>query len=165
MILKKIGYFDNAVYVDKLDAAVPTAAYPKKEVVEYLVAGIKIFSWLEDVRCIYGCTASNLGSVEMTDGVWVWTQEFIHYVDCHYVPIPQQFQIFLKERSYKLFENENLEKIRSLLFDPSALEAEIRYSDDVWTTWLSENQISTTVDRMRHDAAPSKPKFDLPDDW
>jgi hypothetical protein len=164
MILKKIGYFDQAL--GAFDVVAPKVEYPKQKIVSYLRSGMEIFSWLEDVRCMYGCANLNVGFVEFTDGVWVWTREFIHYVDCHGIAIPENFLNFLKDRSYTFEPNESI-KIRRLHNNPSELEQTIQYSDDVWMEWVAKNVI--TAKKMEAEpqslSKPNKAKFDLPDDW
>lgn len=166
MVLNKVGYFDRATQVESLNFAGSAVAYPKQDVVAYLESGIEIFSWLEDVRCLYGCTAENIGSAELTDGVWVWTREFVHYVACHHIAIPERFQIFLRQRSYKFVENDESKIIKSLLSDPAALETKIQYSDGIWNAWLLENNIQRGAEpAWRSSSTSKKQKFDLPDDW
>ena len=163
ILLEKIGYFDGVA----VNHEASTDTYPKGEIVAYLTSGIEIFSWLEDVQCMYGCSNENLGSVEISDGTWVWTKEFIHYVDCHHIGIPGQFLEFAKQRSYKLLKNENLTKLQLLLANPTALETEVQFSDEIWNSWTSKNTMQAysgdPMDRTK--SAPKKSKFDLPDDW
>lgn len=43
--------------------------------------------------CRFGCGASNnvMGSHDYWDGVWVWPEGLVHYVECHDVCLPDQF--------------------------------------------------------------------------
>lgn len=41
--------------------------------------------------CRFRCGETSMGNCELTDGVYVWPEGFLHYVQVHHVKPPQQF--------------------------------------------------------------------------
>jgi hypothetical protein len=38
-----------------------------------------------------GIEHSMMGDSDLTDGIWVWPQGLVHYVDAHQLALPKQF--------------------------------------------------------------------------
>jgi hypothetical protein len=93
MILRLIGYWKNdwkhslpdpADFVDAdWDAA------EREKVIAHLKSGITMpyaaggKSW-----CRFGCTKVDMGNMELTDGVYLWPQGLVHYLEYHDLRLP-----------------------------------------------------------------------------
>ena len=51
--------------------------------------------------CRFKCGVSNqdMGCREFTDGIWVWPEGLVHYVERHQLPLPQEFLETIAENS------------------------------------------------------------------
>jgi hypothetical protein len=100
MVLGLLGFYDE---LDDLpgrpngsihDAVRPTGEPDEAELVAYLDAGHRLLDVMEagsDVitgrvhRRSAGCSSL------VTDGTWLWRQDFPHYVETHHVLLPEAF--------------------------------------------------------------------------
>ena len=55
---------------------------------EYAVRGSWGYSWCR-FRC--GISDKAMGSMEYSDGIWLWLHGLPHYVECHDVVLPAEF--------------------------------------------------------------------------
>ena len=48
-----------------------------------------------------------------TDGVWVWTTQMIHYIECHHLVIPEDFRAHIEKNNFimPVLTEEKLEAI------------------------------------------------------
>lgn len=68
----------------------------RQRVLEHLRMGTMWEGWFGPSWCRFGCTFEeddrrDMGSMDLTDGVYVWPQGFAHYVDKHLVKPAQEF--------------------------------------------------------------------------
>lgn len=55
----------------------------------YVRAGVVVVHWCGLSPCRFGCGA--YGSTCMSDGVWLWPEGLVHYVECHSLRLPDEF--------------------------------------------------------------------------
>ena len=168
MILKKIGYFfdlnreeiSKSILVEKIN-------YPRDRVLAYLKSGVEIFAWLEYVSCMYSCVNKNVGFVEYSDGIWVWTSEFIHYVEFHDIAIPESFLDYMENRSFSIDNSETLAILNNLSNDSASIESLISYSDQYWRSWLLSKcpKCEERIINKDDDKKIINTGYQLPDDW
>lgn len=166
MLLKKIGYFSGlnreeiskSILVDKIN-------YPRERVLAYLKSGVEIFAWLEYVSCMYSCVNKNVGFVEYSDGVWVWTSEFIHYVEFHDIAIPESFLNYMESRSFLVSDSESLSLLDGLSGDPAAIEELISYSDQYWKSWIVLRSPACDEMVINENKENKNTGYQIPDDW
>jgi len=62
-------------------------------IADYLDSGIEVANYLGYSWCRYFCGASDsdMGSRELSDGVWSWPEGLSHYVRDHSVALPEEF--------------------------------------------------------------------------
>lgn len=73
-------------------------------VVAYLRSGrewIRFNGW-SYCRFDCGITPRELGDQDLTDGVWVWPEGLVHYVEVHSVRLPDEFIRHMREREWRL---------------------------------------------------------------
>ena len=66
---------------------------PDPDVITYLRSG-KVFEvWRGYSHCRFRCgvSATKMGDRDLTDGVWIWPEGLVHYVEAHHVPLPAEF--------------------------------------------------------------------------
>jgi hypothetical protein len=73
-------------YVDKT-----WDANEKLAVLAHLMLGTEFQGWRGHSWCRFGCEAKMHGYRDMTDGVYVWPEGFVHYVEAHNVKPPEEF--------------------------------------------------------------------------
>jgi hypothetical protein len=123
-----IGYWIESLGDDQFLAPQEVAEKLTPDMVEkvvgYLRAGklykqYRGFSWC---RFSCGCPLEQMGSAELTDGYWIWTEGLIHYVEVHRVALPEAF---LADVVCKSAPNNNTEPDSSL---------------DFWKIWCAQNR-------------------------
>jgi hypothetical protein len=62
----------------------------REKVIAYLLAGKVYNSYYGHSVCRL-CGLTDLGCKDLTDGVWVWPDGFVHYLQLHAVKPPQEF--------------------------------------------------------------------------
>src|SRR5215468_8673232 len=64
-----------------------------EQICQYLSSGKTIMCWYGSSYCRFGCDvpSSDLGSSDLSDGVWVWPEGLPHYVRRHSVRLPERF--------------------------------------------------------------------------
>jgi hypothetical protein len=94
--LKQVGYWR--------DEEDPRAPDPRKQtdlwneverarVIKHLRRGKRHAGWMGYSWCRFECgiADSKMGSSDLTDGVWIWPEGFVHYVEKHNVKPDQKF--------------------------------------------------------------------------
>jgi len=174
MLLKKVGFFEgyNKSAIAKGIKINCSSEYPVEKVLNYLKSGIELCSWLEHVDSMFGGTSQNLGAIEYTDGEWVWSSELIYYVEQHSISLPPAFLSYLESKGYIFSSGPLIEEVRFLKGNPSRIEAQVKYDDDMWLEWLSsicpdfDSAESTEYASTKDQKTEAKSKgFELPDDW
>ena len=69
--------------------------FERVAVIRYLEAGKILETYLGSAYCRMGCfggkMASQMGSRDLTDGIWIWPEGFTHYLEVHQVKPPAEF--------------------------------------------------------------------------
>jgi hypothetical protein len=107
--LKFIGYWDGNRNPKRLGGFEPETKFElpnplsfmdaawapaEREVVAaYLRNGQPWENWFGPSWCRFGCEdeREEMGYSDMTDGVYVWPEGYVHYVERHWVKPPQEF--------------------------------------------------------------------------
>ena len=68
-------------------------ADPDSRVIAYLRSAQVVESYRGLSHCRYDCGVSDreMGYRELSDGAWIWPEGLVHYVERHYLPLPQEF--------------------------------------------------------------------------
>lgn len=131
--LKLIGYWGERPG-DRLpnpklfvDWSLWTAEF-RRAVCEHLSSGKEVIDELGLSFCRFHCGISNrqLGTRELSDGVWAWPEGLRHYVEVHGVILPEEFADHVA--SAVGFEDVDLENIQ--------------ISTVAWRKWADEHQSS-----------------------
>jgi len=98
-------------------------------VVSYLRKGHELFSYLGYSYCRFNCGVAEdeLGSRDLTDGVWVWPEGLAHYVESHGVALPEAFLNGIERNNWSVPEVVNTEALSELKRDLSG-----------WNKWYEE---------------------------
>jgi hypothetical protein len=98
-------------------------------VADYLRGGHELAAWLGCSYCRFRCGApeEQLGSRDLTDGVWVWPQGLAHYVEVHQVPLPQEFVGTMGQNGWRVPEVARLDELRDAEWDRA-----------YWKSWYEE---------------------------
>jgi hypothetical protein len=96
-MLSSLGYWIQDLWDEELPAPQELVA-PKPHtdaaaLTSYLDAGVPCEQYRGRSWCRFGCdeAALDMGSCDLTDGVWVWPQGLSHYVSVHGVMLPDTF--------------------------------------------------------------------------
>jgi hypothetical protein len=92
----------------------------------YLAEGLRLVQYRGYSWCRFSCgiADSNMGSWDLTDGIWVWPEGLAHYIDTHSVGLPQEFT-------------------KHALAGPAATmpEKSEPYDDKYWTAWCAARRV------------------------
>jgi hypothetical protein len=73
------------------------------EVVSYLRSGHKLIAAMDVQDDVFDPADQILnGSSVLTDGEWLWRQDFAHYVGRHHVEVPADFLELIRRRGYAM---------------------------------------------------------------
>lgn len=66
---------------------------PDPNVLSYLRSAVVFETYRGFSHCRFECGVANqeMGHREFTDGIWVWPEGLVHYVDKHDLPLPAEF--------------------------------------------------------------------------
>jgi hypothetical protein len=93
------GWPDPAQFVD------PDWSEEEREIVAaYVKWGLVATAWCGPSRCRL-CGVLN-GSVELTDGTYIWPEGLFHYVAAHRVRLPREFVLHVRENWSRYAEAE-----------------------------------------------------------
>ncbi len=82
----------------------------EKRALEYLRSGISLIAIRRYVECIF--TGEPIGSpTAYTDGEFVWTQEYIYYIQNGYLELPKNFRNHMETNHYKVPSREEVGEI------------------------------------------------------
>lgn len=65
----------------------------------YLRAGQALVTYMGRSHCRFACGERNMGSTDLTDGIFVWPAGLVHYVERHDVRLPEHFVAHVLARS------------------------------------------------------------------
>ncbi len=76
----------------------------KEKVASYLGSGVVSGVELAYYACLFECGIDppQLGSMDLTDGVWVWPESLVHYVQSHAVKPPEAFLNHMRKNNMKV---------------------------------------------------------------
>lgn len=89
-------------YIHPGELMVPDYYEDKEKLVAYLDSGEVFQSRLDETDCLLGCGESELGTTDLTDGVWLWPQALSHYVDKHDVALPEKFLSHVRDNNWQI---------------------------------------------------------------
>ena len=97
-----------------------------KRILAYLRSGRQFFSALGCSYCRFRCGApeEDMGSRDLTDGVWVWPEGLVHYIEVHQLPLPEEFLATMEQNQWHVPELEHIDKLW-----------EDGYSLEFWKDW------------------------------
>lgn len=76
----------------------------KEKISDYLRKGIEASIGFGSSYCRFNCSrGSDLGSLELTDGVYIWPEGLVHYVEEHDVVLPKFFLDHICKRPKNCF--------------------------------------------------------------
>jgi hypothetical protein len=104
--------------------------------VRYLAEGLRLVQYRGYSWCRFACgiADSNMGSWDLTDGIWVWPEGLAHYIDTHGVGLPQEFTK------------------HALAGATTAMpEKSQPYDDEYWIRWCAARRLPKIKDGI-HDA-------------
>ncbi len=61
----------------------------RSQIIAYLNHGNPLSEYMGYSYCRLGC--GSLGTTELTDGVWAWPEGLSHYVEVHWIKLPDEF--------------------------------------------------------------------------
>jgi hypothetical protein len=113
----------------------------RRKLADYLDAGVVDafnsqlgYSWC---RFFCGATRDQMGSRELTDGVWIWPEGLSHYVREHDVILPEDFIAHaLAEKRPSEFPHDPLHDFGPVSFD-------------FWHDWCTSHRSSAFLQRLR----------------
>jgi|TARA_Y100000296_G_C5133978_1_gene237151 hypothetical protein len=182
MILNKIGFFEEyRKNVPPYFLLYNENCYDVGRVVSYLESGLLIRRWQEYKTCCFRCGAkgSDLGSGELTDGHWVWTEDIIHYTKFHNIALPKIFLDHLIDNDFSLIIPDDIRdrliKEREEYQDNLRFSEELVFSKADWTGWLDGmegsvdekiiNDLVSSIIPFREKEESFPVDIKLPDSW
>jgi len=77
----------------KIIVAIRGAQPPDPALLAYLRGGHPLSSYRMYSSCRFKCGVrdSVLGDTDLIDGIWVWPEGLVHYVEAHGVALPEEF--------------------------------------------------------------------------
>lgn len=102
---ENLNYPDPACFIDKT-----WLLEEKCKIIQYLNSGYVFVSAAGYSWCRFRCEEKYIGSSEQTDGVFVWPEGYVHYIQKHDVKPPREFINHVlknKEIDIKKIANQN----------------------------------------------------------
>jgi len=101
---RKIGFWkeytkhstDNSIFKETLNKK----NSDKKDILKYLNSGVKILSVREVHRCVFSGKIFGALVNIYTDGVWIWTEGLIYYLENYDILLPSLFLEHLTANSF-----------------------------------------------------------------
>lgn len=108
----------------------------KRKILDYLSSGEILSAFLGLRDCKFGCPLNEpvIYDRGLTDGVWVWPYELIHYVSVHDVDLPEEFVQHMKMSNFNVRLKEEIIELISKSNITNNDLFEISY--DTWDAWL-----------------------------
>ncbi len=108
----------------------------RERIVHYLANGCVVTSFLGYSFCRFRCgiADSEMGSSDLTDGVWIWPEGLHHYVEMHSVKLPGVFVEHMRSQNFtgpQSFDSDSL--FKNLPKEGAGLR--VPYSSDLWLEW------------------------------
>jgi hypothetical protein len=102
----------------------------REQIAAYLECGHVFLEYMGGANCRFPECGLSLGSVDLTDGDWVWPEGLEHYVTTHAICLPDQFVATMAARGWD---------VPSAVppVDPSTLFEDLRRFD-LWLGWAAD---------------------------
>jgi len=100
----------------------------RPQLVSYLKIAPIVQMFFGTSYCRFECGEANMGSIERSDGVWIWPDGLAHYVERHDVRLPDEFLAHVRRNRFDS-SSFRFEYLR----DPSP-----RTSLQKWLAWSSQ---------------------------
>ena len=105
--LKAIGFWKSGEESKFIHPEQLVGHYQCKErnkLLNYLDSGVIFEGWFGYSYCRFDCGIcdTNMGSCDLTDGVWLWPQGLSHYVRDHDIVLPSEFMKHVKRNHWKI---------------------------------------------------------------
>lgn len=73
-------------------------------VIQYLRSGLELGGYLGYSWCRFRCGIPDeqMGSRDLTDGLWVWPEGLVHYVEAHGIILPDDFVSHAEDNQWKI---------------------------------------------------------------
>ena len=52
-----------------------------------------------------------MGCSDLTDGVWVWPEGLVHYIEAHELVLPEEFLATMEQNQWRVPEVDNIDEI------------------------------------------------------
>lgn len=97
-------YFENQnIRISLIELKNKKAEYPKEKVIDYLKNGHYISGHRGYTKDLFDESKKTAGGKsEITDGMWVWTQDVIYYIENYNIGLPDEFLIHMEKNNYKV---------------------------------------------------------------
>ena len=108
MKLKRFGFFRELPHGESegpsLRALVREGPSENEEaVIQYLESGVAFVACAGPVEDVLDPEAGLIGPPHvLTDGVWAWPTDLIHYVRKYHVPVPDAFRHHMEAKNWKV---------------------------------------------------------------
>lgn len=96
--LRAIGYWkgfgEDRRFPNPKSLIDPAGEHPQRDkIIAYLRGGIPQISWLGYSSCRFACGVpdSEMGTLDLSDGTWIWPQGLAHYAEAHRIRLPREF--------------------------------------------------------------------------
>ena len=108
----------------------------RRRIVGYLKAGRTAIAYPGSSYCRFGCAEK--GSVELTDGTWIWPEGLAHYVHMHKIRLPDEFVAHAASRRFKIPKMSAFRAPRESRGGEGATPQPL-YDLTFWTTWCQQH--------------------------
>ena len=110
------------------------AADERTRLMAYLRAGAQVGAYMGTSYCRFGCggAAPRLGCRDLSDGVWLWPDGLVHYLEVHDVALPEEFLAHARANDFR---------IPAVDVTTLAVTEEDRLARSAvkWEAWVSDN--------------------------
>ena len=98
----------------------------RENIISYLRSASIGDGYLGHSWCRFKCgiTDHEMGSSELTDGVWCWPEGLAHYVEQHRIKLPDEFVAHAESNNWS---------------PPSQEKSELNYDLTYWREWCRQN--------------------------
>ncbi len=144
--LKLVGYWRHVL--SQCDwpepQFLPTLNYNTEEktrITAYLNSGIRIWEALGYSHCRFDCgiPAKKMGCSDVTDGIWLWPEGLVHYIEVHNILLPSDFLLYMMRANWKV----------ACAFSKDELEENSKGCAQFWLDWAAEAKLGNISDDFR----------------
>ena len=108
-LLKAVGFWNGDSEERFVDPALLVDEEWEQENMDKIIAYLKGFKRINHQMgfsyCRFGCNGGsrfdpNMGTSEQTDGIWIWPEGLVHYVEDHNIRLPSEFIDTMKRNDF-----------------------------------------------------------------